>query len=83
MKKERRRCRKRKQCRGRKKEKKEKKKKKERECLGGVCVWGKVVGPWVSEIIKIKKKVRKYYLNKRWCIIDNLMRVFLQIDSIK
>ena len=47
------------------------------------CVWGKVVGPWVSEIIKIKKKVRKYYLNKRWCIIDNLMRVFLQIDSIK
>ena len=61
----------------------EKEKERERECLGGVCVWGKVVGPWVSEIIKIKKKVRKYYLNKRWCIIDNLMRVFLQIDSIK
>ena len=31
----------------------------------------------------IKKNVKKYYFNKRRCIIDNLMRVFLQIDRVK
>ena len=63
---------KKKKCRGRKKEKK---KKTQRESVQVECVWGKVVGSCVSEIII--KKVRKYYLNKRWCIIDNLMRVIL------
>ena len=27
--------------------------------------------------------MRKYYLNKRRCIIDNLIRVFLQISCVK
>ena len=29
------------------------------------------------------KNVKKYYFNKRWCIIDNLIRVFLYIDRVK
>ena len=35
----------------------------------------------VREIIK--KNVKKYCFNKRLCIIDNLMWVFLQIDYVK
>ena len=42
----------------------------------GVC--GKVVGPWMDrcEIFFFFFKVRIYYLNKRGCIIDNLMGIF-------
>ena len=47
-------------------------------------MWGKVVGSYVSEIInKKKKRVTKYYLNKRGCIIDNIMQVILKISYIK
>ena len=30
-----------------------------------------------------KKKVKKYYFNKKGYIIDNLMQIFLQINYIK
>ena len=31
----------------------------------------------------VKKNVKKNYFNKRDCIIDNLIRIFLQIDCVK
>ena len=40
------------------------------------------LGPWGRCEIIIKKS-EKYYLNKRGCIIDNLMWVFLQSGFVK
>ena len=55
---------------------------KERERVFREVVCGKVVEPCMSKGNN-NKNVREYYFNKRWCIIDNLMRVFLQIDCEK
>ena len=37
---------------------------------------------WWGRVREIIKKVKKYYFNKKWCIIDNLKRIFLQINHI-
>ena len=45
-------------------------------------VYGKVVGPCMGKENN-KKKVKKYYFNKKGYIIDNLMWIFLQINYVK
>ena len=60
----------------------ERRRKRKRDRVFREVMCGKVVGPCMDKG-NVKKNVKKNYFNKRDCIIDNLTRVFLQIDCVK
>ena len=85
-KKKERRCRKRKiveeEGGTRRNKKVERRRKRKRDRVFREVMCGKVVGPCMDKG-NVKKNVKKNYFNKRDCIIDNLIRIFLQIDCVK